>query len=143
MVGFVGENLLNGTVKQFHWSDVADLPRDGSVQLVDVRTPAEYARGHIDGFVNLPLDSLRSLLGQLEGAGRAVRPADQVAALPERRPLSRRGHDTGRQAVGALQQRVEQAAHDQLYPERAVLPDVAVVHRAFAADTGLRHARHG
>lgn len=68
MVGFEGENLLNGTVKQFHWSDVADLPRDGSVQLVDVRTPAEYARGHIDGFVNLPLDSLRSLLGQLDRA---------------------------------------------------------------------------
>lgn len=68
MVGFVGENLLNGTVKQFHWSDVADLPRDGSVQLVDVRTPAEYARGHIDGFVNLPLDNLRNLLGQLDRA---------------------------------------------------------------------------
>ena len=66
MVGFVGENLMNGTVKQFHWSDVETLPRDGSVQLVDVRTPAEYARGHIDGFVNLPLDSLRSLLGKLD-----------------------------------------------------------------------------
>lgn len=31
MAGFVGENLMNGTVRQFHWSDVADLPRDGSV----------------------------------------------------------------------------------------------------------------
>lgn len=68
MVGFVGENLMNGTVRQFHWSDVADLPRDGSVQLVDVRTPAEYARGHIEGFVNLPLDGLRGLLDKLDPA---------------------------------------------------------------------------
>ena len=68
MVGFVGENLMKGTVRQFHWSDVADLPRDGSVQLVDVRTPAEYARGHIEGFVNLPLDGLRGLLDKLDPA---------------------------------------------------------------------------
>ncbi len=68
MAGFVGENLMNGTVRQFHWSDVADLPRDGSVQLVDVRTPAEYARGHIEGFVNLPLDGLRGLLDKLDPA---------------------------------------------------------------------------
>ena len=66
MVGFVGENLQNGTVKQFHWSDVADLPRDGSVQLVDVRTPAEYARGHIEGFRSLPLDGLRAHLSELD-----------------------------------------------------------------------------
>ena len=66
MVGFVGENLQNGTVRQFHWSDVADLPRDGSVQLVDVRTPAEYARGHIEGFRNLPLDGLRAHLSELD-----------------------------------------------------------------------------
>ena len=39
-----------------------------TVQLVDVRTPAEYARGHIEGFVNLPLDGLRGLLDKLDPA---------------------------------------------------------------------------
>ena len=29
--------------------------------LVDVRTPAEYAEGHVEGSVNLPLDSLSGI----------------------------------------------------------------------------------
>ncbi len=65
MAGFVAQNVMEGVVRQFHWSDVASLPRDGSVQLVDVRTAAEYARGHIEGFINLPLDSLRQRLAEL------------------------------------------------------------------------------
>lgn len=66
MAGYVIENVLTGKVKQFHWHDVAGLPRDGSVTLLDVRTPGEYARGHIDGFRNLPLDSLRDRLSELD-----------------------------------------------------------------------------
>ena len=66
MAGFVIENLLNGVVKQFHWHDVKDLPRDGSVQLLDVRTPSEVRRGMIDGFTNIPLDELRQHLSELD-----------------------------------------------------------------------------
>lgn len=66
MAGYVIENVLTGKVKQFHWHDIAGLPRDGSVTLLDVRTPGEYARGHIDGFRNLPLDSLRDRLSELD-----------------------------------------------------------------------------
>ena len=65
MVGFVAENVINGTVKQFFWHDVATLPRDGSVTLLDVRTKTEIARGMIDGFVNIPLDSLRGELDSI------------------------------------------------------------------------------
>ena len=71
MVGFVAENIVTGKVKQFFWHDVADLPRDGSVTLLDVRTDTERARGHIDGFLHIPLDSLRQRLGELP-AGKPV-----------------------------------------------------------------------
>lgn len=59
MAGFAIENVLTGKVKTFHWHDVESLPRDGSVTLLDVRTPGEYATGHIDGFLSIPLDELR------------------------------------------------------------------------------------
>ena len=66
MVGFVIENTIKGIVKNFHWHDVESLPRDGSVTLLDVRTPAEVARGKIDGFVHIPLDSLRENIDKLD-----------------------------------------------------------------------------
>ncbi len=66
MAGFVAENILTGKVKAVHWHDVATLPRDGSVTLLDVRTVPEYENGHIDGFINIPLDELRERLGELD-----------------------------------------------------------------------------
>ncbi len=68
MAGFVIENLLTGKFKQFHWHDVPNLPRDGSVTLLDTRTALEFQNGHIDGFRNIPLDHLRSRLGELDPA---------------------------------------------------------------------------
>jgi CoA-disulfide reductase len=66
MAGFVIENMLSGKVKNFHWHDIASLPRDGSVTLLDTRTAIEYQNGHIDGFINIPLDDLRSRLSELD-----------------------------------------------------------------------------
>lgn len=65
MLGFVAENIISGKMKQFFWNDVAALPRDGSVTLLDVRTKTEVSRGKIDGFINIPLDSLRENLAVL------------------------------------------------------------------------------
>ena len=65
MAGFVAENVISGKIKQFFWHDVEGLPRDGSVTLLDVRTKTETAGGMIDGFLNIPLDSLRENLGRL------------------------------------------------------------------------------
>lgn len=62
----MAEDLDQGLVQQWRAEDEPDLPRDGSVQLVDVRTQAEYAAGHIDGFINLPVDQLREHLEQLD-----------------------------------------------------------------------------
>ena len=66
MAGFMVENLARGVVKQFHIGDVKALPRDGSVTLLDARTPQEYAGGHIEGFRNIPVDELRERLGEIE-----------------------------------------------------------------------------
>ena len=71
MAGFMVENLARGVVKQFHLEDVKDLPRDGSVTLLDARTPQEYAQGRIEGFRNIPVDELRERLGEIE-AGKPV-----------------------------------------------------------------------
>ncbi len=65
MVGFVAENVISGKLKQFFWHDVEHLPRDGSVFLLDTRTPYEVMRGRINGFVNIPLDSLRERLDEI------------------------------------------------------------------------------
>jgi len=62
MAGFVAENVISGKMKQFFWHDVENLPRDGSVTLLDVRTKTEVACGMIDGFIHIPLDSLRENL---------------------------------------------------------------------------------
>ena len=66
MAGYLIDNLVAGRVKQFHFEDVASLPKDGSVTLLDTRTPFEYARGHAEGFVNIPVDDLRGRLGELD-----------------------------------------------------------------------------
>lgn len=62
MLGFAAENIVSGKIKQFFWHDVEALPRDNSITLLDVRTVTEFKRGKIDGFINIPLDSLRSEL---------------------------------------------------------------------------------
>ena len=67
MAGFMAENLSHGLLRQFHLEDLESLPRDGSVTLLDVRTREEYERGHMEGFVNIPVDELRDRLGELPG----------------------------------------------------------------------------
>ena len=67
MAGFMAENLSHGLLRQFHLEDLESLPRDGSVTLLDVRTREEYESGHMEGFVNIPVDELRDRLGELPG----------------------------------------------------------------------------
>ena len=66
-VGYVIENTLVGRVKNFFWDDVAKLPRDGSVTLLDVRTDLERENGqYIEGFIHIPVDELRARAGELD-----------------------------------------------------------------------------
>lgn len=71
MAGFMIENISNGALKQWHIEDAEKLARDGSVTLLDTRTAGEYSRGHIEGFVNIPVDELRERLDEVP-KGRAV-----------------------------------------------------------------------
>ena len=67
--GYIGvemaENIITGKVKHFFWHDVENLPRDGSVTILDTRTVLEVSRGKIEGFMHIPLDSLRERIGEL------------------------------------------------------------------------------
>ena len=66
MAGFLIDNIANGILKQWHLEEADLLPRDGSVTLLDTRTPAEYAGGHMDGFINIPVDELRDRLAEID-----------------------------------------------------------------------------
>ncbi len=65
MAGFMIENLAQNNLQQFFWDEIDELPRDGSVTLLDARTPEEYASGKIQGFINIPLDKLRDRLVEI------------------------------------------------------------------------------
>lgn len=60
MLGFVAAGLLRGDHPQ---ATVADLGRGEF--LLDVRTPTEFAAGHIPGAVNVPIDELRDRLAEV------------------------------------------------------------------------------
>ena len=66
MAGFMIDNISHGILRQWRLEDAATLPRDGSVTLLDTRTVEEFAQGHIDGFVNIPVDELREHLEELD-----------------------------------------------------------------------------
>ena len=62
--GYVAGNILSGKMTPLYWRELqnADLSK---VTLVDVRTPDEYALGHIAGAKNVPLDDLRERLQEI------------------------------------------------------------------------------
>ncbi len=66
MAGFMIDNIEKGIVKQWHLTNLGALLGNENVTLLDARTAFEYTRGHIDGFVNIPVDELRERLGELD-----------------------------------------------------------------------------
>ncbi len=68
MAGFMIENIEEGILKQWHLQQLDELLENPEVTLLDVRTPGEFARGHIEGFTNIPVDELRERLGELDPA---------------------------------------------------------------------------
>ena len=66
MAGFIIDNIENGLVKQFYYEDIPALRKRNDITLLDTRTAREYQRGFAEGFINVPVDELRSRLNELD-----------------------------------------------------------------------------
>lgn len=48
-------------------TDLAEMrKRDEPVQIVDVRSPGEFASGHVPGAINIPLEQIEARMGDLD-----------------------------------------------------------------------------
>ncbi len=65
MAGMIAANALRGDAPLVHWQQLAHLD-DGL--LLDVRNADEFAAGHVEGAVNIPLLQLRDRLHELNPA---------------------------------------------------------------------------
>lgn len=68
IAGFMIENIVNRKMKQFHWNEIDELIEKENVTLLDTRTIQEYEKGHIDGFINIPVDELRNRYQELDSS---------------------------------------------------------------------------
>jgi CoA-disulfide reductase len=66
MAGFVAENIITDKVEIFHWNQVDEIINDKDKIFIDVRTNLEYENGHINGFINIPVDELRQNLSKID-----------------------------------------------------------------------------
>lgn len=64
MAGFTAGNILKGIVKPIQWHEIDDLDQDTII--LDVRQEIETKLGKIEGSINIPLNSLRDRLAELD-----------------------------------------------------------------------------
>ncbi|SPT52998.1 Coenzyme A disulfide reductase [Actinomyces bovis] len=64
MLGLIADNVLSGLTDTLQWHELDAAVAQGAT-VVDVRSAAEYQRGHIPGAVNISVDGLREHLDQL------------------------------------------------------------------------------
>ncbi|MDF2591051.1 MAG: pyridine nucleotide-disulfide oxidoreductase [Clostridia bacterium] len=65
MAGFVAQNVIEGRMDVISPEQYLEST-NGDALLLDVRTVAEFEKGHIEGAVNIPVDSLRERIGELD-----------------------------------------------------------------------------
>jgi NADPH-dependent 2,4-dienoyl-CoA reductase/sulfur reductase-like enzyme/rhodanese-related sulfurtransferase len=63
MAGFVAENILLERLRIFYWNEIEDI--QSKDLLIDVRRKDEYEAGKIPGAINIPVDEIRSRLGEI------------------------------------------------------------------------------
>jgi NADPH-dependent 2,4-dienoyl-CoA reductase/sulfur reductase-like enzyme/rhodanese-related sulfurtransferase len=66
LLGYVAENLVAFPTSTVQWHELDDALNHGD-RLIDVRSPAEFASGHIAGSVNIPLEQLRDRHHEIGG----------------------------------------------------------------------------
>lgn len=64
LAGYTASNIVHGDMEVFHADEIEEKLQDGAL-LLDVRTEAEFRRGHIEGATNIPMDELRGRIGEL------------------------------------------------------------------------------
>lgn len=64
ILGYIAENIIDDSYQMYYVEEVASLQEE-QVFFLDVRTPSEFVRGHIEGAINIEVDSLRDLNNQL------------------------------------------------------------------------------
>jgi NADPH-dependent 2,4-dienoyl-CoA reductase/sulfur reductase-like enzyme/rhodanese-related sulfurtransferase len=65
MLGYIAENMMSGLLKTAQWNQTQEL-RNSGYQLIDVRTPSEYAIGSIPGAINIPVDEIRTRVAEIK-----------------------------------------------------------------------------
>ena len=65
MAGFVAAGVLRGDQPIVHSCDLLAGTTDPAAFLLDVRSPGEFAAGHIEGATNVPLEELRARLEEV------------------------------------------------------------------------------
>ena len=94
-------SYLGQEVEHVGREELVERLRQGDVVLVDVRPPEEFAAGHIDGALSIPLDELERRLGEL--------PPDLEVVAYCRGPFCAYAHEAVRrlQAAGRDASRLE------------------------------------
>ena len=65
MAGFVAENVLAGRMEVLTTDQFMAYDKDNAM-LLDVRTEIEFNNGHIEGAINIPVDSIRERISELD-----------------------------------------------------------------------------
>lgn len=65
MAGYVAENVLAGRVHTMTTEQLSSYDLENTM-LLDVRSELEFNNGHLEGALNIPVDSLRARLGELD-----------------------------------------------------------------------------
>lgn len=73
LAGMIAENVIDGSVRLWQAADLSEVM--ASCLVLDVRSAAEYASGHIPGALNVPHTEVRERLAEIHqaAAGRPVR----------------------------------------------------------------------
>ncbi len=104
MAGFVAQNVLDGTLRLWYPGDLDDAAENALI--LDVRTPREYAAGHLPGALNVPHTKVRERLEEIReaAAGRPVRVhcASGFRSYLAHRVLTAAGFDSANLSGGML-----------------------------------------